>query len=93
MIGTAMRRRAGSYAFLLLMLVAWLIVYPIFDTSGHRSAVIGEIVFAGLLLASVGAASGHRWNMRGLVILATVVVGVSVVYHFDIARGTGVRPW
>ena len=75
------RRRVESYAALLAMLVAWIFVFPLFATGSFGSLIVGEVVFAGLLLAGVNLAAGRRAEMRLLLVLAgAILVDTTLVY-------------
>lgn len=82
------RARIGTYAALLVMLVLWLFIFPVLDFGGAGTKLVGEVIFVGLLLVSVGAAAEHPRYMRVLAVLALASVTVSALVHGEIVTAS-----
>ncbi len=81
------RRRVDSYAALLLMLFVWMFVFPTFDTGRFSSRTIGQVLFAGLLIAGVSTAAGQSGAVRWLAILAGLAVLLGLLQHLSVLEG------
>lgn len=83
------RRRVNSYAAFLVMLFVWMFVFPLFDTGQFSSRTIGQILFAGLLIAGVNTAAGQSGTVRALAVLAVLAVLLGLLHHFEVLPGRG----
>ena len=85
------RVRFASYSALLVMLVGWELIFPIFDKGGAGSHVVGEIIFAAVLLAAVAVAAEKPNQMRILSVLLILAVGGGILDYMGIERAPEFR--